>query len=456
MANFQHVPGQDMVSRTFPNTNQVDFNCRTGHHTCPTMHYSYFPYVPTQPQEYIWSPCKCISGNEDKVKPPYSYIALIAMAVESQPDKKITLNGIYQFIIERFPYYRKNRHGWQNSIRHNLSLNDCFEKVPRDDKKSGKGSYWTLHPESYNMFENGSYLRRRKRFKKKPGQESEGNYGEASSRSTSQSSSDASPVTGQNENIEGETWPSRERTSVINNTGYFPSANAVSTLPVQDNNPFRQQGAELSFQTEEKDTLPCEIRARYPPHRTEQSISSQNPNLIDSEWFCPPLQNPHSVIPLNTNTTQYALNSNVVHGKDKIQPRFCQSYPPLADEIYPSPQVSSPYNVVPPRANPILHRSCNAPTRTFFEEDVNKQSKHYTERHARNHANNFQPPFPTHSECTPFDDILTQRCLAEGQKLNASKVCSSNEAQWSGFTPARTDQGTNFFARQPFKNCSWS
>lgn len=110
-----------------------------------------------------WLPIQSQEELMKLVRPPYSYSALIAMAIHGAPDKRLTLSQIYQYVADNFPFYNKSKAGWQNSIRHNLSLNDCFKKVPRDEDDPGKGNYWTLDPNCEKMFDNGNFRRKRKR-----------------------------------------------------------------------------------------------------------------------------------------------------------------------------------------------------------------------------------------------------------------------------------------------------
>ena len=92
-------------------------------------------------------------------KPTHSYIGLIALAILSTPEKKIVLSDIYQWILDNYLYFRNRGPGWRNSIRHNLSLNDCFIKCGRS--VNGKGHYWTIHPANFDDFSRGDFRRRR-------------------------------------------------------------------------------------------------------------------------------------------------------------------------------------------------------------------------------------------------------------------------------------------------------
>ena len=102
-----------------------------------------------------------VSAIPSSKKPSLSYIALISMAILNAPERKLLLSEIYTWVAKEFPYFRHEERSWRNSIRHNLSLNECFVKVGRSD--NGKGHYWSIHPANVEDFSRGDFRRRRAR-----------------------------------------------------------------------------------------------------------------------------------------------------------------------------------------------------------------------------------------------------------------------------------------------------
>nr|AUR44911.1 foxo4 [Andrias davidianus]QBY35560.1 forkhead box O4 [Andrias davidianus] len=79
-----------------------------------------------------------------------SYAELISQAIETSPEKRLTLSQIYEWMVKSVPFFKdkgdsNSSAGWKNSIRHNLSLHSKFIKV--HNEATGKSSWWMLNPD---------------------------------------------------------------------------------------------------------------------------------------------------------------------------------------------------------------------------------------------------------------------------------------------------------------------
>ena len=97
--------------------------------------------------------------KDEREKPAQSYIGLIATAILESKEKRLLLGDIYKWVLKNYPYFKSRGSGWRNSIRHNLSLNDCFIKAGRS--ASGKGHYWSIHKANVDDFSRGDFKRKK-------------------------------------------------------------------------------------------------------------------------------------------------------------------------------------------------------------------------------------------------------------------------------------------------------
>lgn len=97
-------------------------------------------------------------GAGSVLKPDVSYIEMIARVILSSHEKKLCLQDIYDGIERFYPFFRSAPPRWRNSVRHNLSLHECFCKGERCE--NGKGHYWCIHPANLEDFLRGDFRRR--------------------------------------------------------------------------------------------------------------------------------------------------------------------------------------------------------------------------------------------------------------------------------------------------------
>lgn len=110
------------------------------------------PKIEMAPVSQIPEPWDMPLIEDDGSKPRYSYRSLIGMSILRAPSRRLTLAQIYKWITDTFSYYRAADAGWQNSIRHNLSLNKAFIKQERPKDDPGKGNYWAIEPGMESQF----------------------------------------------------------------------------------------------------------------------------------------------------------------------------------------------------------------------------------------------------------------------------------------------------------------
>jgi hypothetical protein len=232
-------------------------------------------------------------------RPPHSYIALISMAILTKNDRKILLNEIYDWVIQNFPYYQhRTDKSWRNSIRHNLSLNECFIKVGKAG--NGRGYYWSIHSANINDFKKGDFRRRQARLRAKHDKGSSGASTTSGSEpvsgliNTSKGSAKQAQHQNNNSSKIGTSWPTSS--SLLNVSNNNSNSSLTSLHDHQKLNGFNNYNMGTNIN---QSTLSSQQQHQHQQNSMYQSQNGCNENINEVS--------PKTAF--NNSTINYSANS---------------------------------------------------------------------------------------------------------------------------------------------------
>ncbi|CAF1176017.1 unnamed protein product [Didymodactylos carnosus] len=356
-------------------------------------------------------------SNRRAEKPPLSYIALIVMAIQNSQTKKMTLSEIYQFLQQRFPFFRSAYQGWKNSVRHNLSLNECFIKLPKAMGRAGKGHYWTIAPECDYMFDDNCLRRRPRGFRRKLAPTQKPYPGLLTQANSASSSS-----------------PNQEYNSSDISSGYFgidscyPTSSS-SILPPSISNGHRTSRCHTTNTNDTYAAAAAAMAMAYSsyPRMTNHSSSHYNQNSFVNN-------NKYSTI---ANNGQLTENENE-NRSSSYDLNLLYNHQPLPTTLTSrdeknSPSTSSQQQQHPESMNITCHGSLNYPTQSHFtsypstpfrfdpNDPYSLTSSNLTDLKTLN-QNHFYPPNIWHLDQKPF----LQSLYYENNSHNGSSITTNS------------------------------
>jgi Forkhead domain len=171
-------------------------------------------------------------------RPTFSYSTLIAIAIKHSKKGKVTLGELYQWIMENFPYYKIAGPTWRNSIRHNLSFNKLFVRIPREPADPGKGAYWGINTQldKVNLLNTQSTRRQKKRKRSLADSIDAADESDVDPTSPYTDTSSALPSATQSENIHTRTVQLPSLLQIPGNPGFSHQSLSAPALPLNHNN----------------------------------------------------------------------------------------------------------------------------------------------------------------------------------------------------------------------------